>query len=293
MVIPNVSQSKIIEALAFFDRKLSNTWKWEQDSTHNKYCIHYRGKFYPVNPIVTFATKATDPFDIIEASAYLEQRGFNVSRINNSISDKPKTTINQDSKLTPPAPEPAINQGGKLTPPASELTINQDGKLAPPLPLDGPAFVIMYRHEDTPWKQLERYGRSYSFNASSSGDSRKLIDALQEFRRRGTNVYFIIYRAGPDYAFTAWAKAAKASSERSDKDYEICWQVTLEQQEFSVPLYLKSNAKDLNNKISWLSGGLRKAFQFRSIRKVETADFQTIIKKAQETKSIYRFGKDR
>src|SRR5215217_6330697 len=69
----------------------------------------------------------------------------------------------------------------------------------PPAPIDGPAFVVIHS-KDGP---AQIYGQTYSFNTDASGEPVRLIKALNDFQAGGDPVYLILYRPGPQYAFTA------------------------------------------------------------------------------------------
>ncbi len=134
----------------------------------------------------------------------------------------------------------------------------------PPMPLDGPAFVVIHG-KDNP---SQIYGQTYSFTSAAAGVPERLISALQDFSSKGTPVYLVIYRPGPEYAFTAWARVRAVHEEPSgqpDNSGSIKRTLTLEQHEFPVRLNLKGNAQNLVTQIPWLSEDLRSAFSRHSV----------------------------
>jgi hypothetical protein len=151
------------------------------------------------------------------------------------------------------------------------------GGLPPGEPLDDPTFVVIHKSD----YDAQAYGRSYQFSNRASGDSRKLIDALETFADGGPPVRLIIYRPGPHYAFTAWATSAGVTRRAGADPAERIYVVDLEQHEFTPPLLLRGAAADLTKRLSWLSDGLQAAFNFRAIRRIPAADFTTILAAAE------------
>jgi hypothetical protein len=151
--------------------------------------------------------------------------------------------------------------------------------LWPPAPIDGPAFVVIHG-KDGP-DQI--YGQTYSFTTAAAGEPARLVKALKEFQPGGTPVYLILYRPGPLFSFTAWAKVHTVHEEPAGDDpSDTRWMLTLKQHEFPVALNLKANAQRLIKQIPWLSNGLVSAFNRYSIRQVEPAHFLLIIAAAQQ-----------
>lgn len=111
----------------------------------------------------------------------------------------------------------------------------------PPAPIDGPTFVITHKED---WG-AQRYGSTYIFSTEAGGAPRRLITALEEMIRGAKPVYLIIYRPGPLYAFTAWARVAHADRSQSSGAEAEQWTLTLEHHEFPVRLDLKGNAQGL------------------------------------------------
>lgn len=154
---------------------------------------------------------------------------------------------------------------------------NPDGETWPPMPLDGQAFVVIHS-KDGP---TQVYGESYSFTSDASGEPNRLIDALKDVRGHGPPVYLILYRPGPEYAFTAWAKVREVYEEPGEGS-TTKWTMLLEHHEFPVALKLKGNAQGLVKQIPWLADGLRSAFNWYTIRRIEPGHFLMIMAAAQQ-----------
>lgn len=147
----------------------------------------------------------------------------------------------------------------------------------PPMPIDGRAFVVIHG-QDGP---AQVYGQSYSFTTEASGEPGRLADALQGMRAGGKPVYLIIYRPGPAFAFTAWARVREVYEEPVEGN-ATRWTMSLEHHEFPTHLQLKGNAQGLAKQIPWLAEGLRSAFNWHAIREIEPAHFLPIIATAQQ-----------
>lgn len=147
----------------------------------------------------------------------------------------------------------------------------------PPMPIDGKAFVVIHS-QDSP---SQSYGQSYSFTTDASGEPKKLASALQAFHSGGPPVYLVIYRPGPSYAFTAWARVHEVYEEPGEGN-ATRWTIRLEHHEFPAHLELKGNAQALVKQIPWLAEGLKNAFNWYTIREIEPAHFLPIIATAQQ-----------
>ncbi|HEX6292887.1 MAG TPA: EVE domain-containing protein, partial [Herpetosiphonaceae bacterium] len=167
-----------------------------------------------------------------------------------------------------------------------ELTLRLLADVVPPPPRSAAwpdpnsarqPFVLFFGAEH----EHQRYGQSYSFSNYASGDARKLADALYAWQQGGPPVEAIIYRPGPHYAFTAWARVSGARPEPGARPDETVWMLNLDQRELPAPLYLKGNAAHLGAEIAWLAKGLASAFGWRSIRKIDATDFNRIIDAAR------------
>lgn len=82
MSIPDVDTTRIEQALRDFDaqKRGRDEWaNWESDGRF-AYAILWQGRRYPVKEIVRMATDATD-FITTQARSYLEQRGFQIVRL--------------------------------------------------------------------------------------------------------------------------------------------------------------------------------------------------------------------
>jgi len=149
----------------------------------------------------------------------------------------------------------------------------------PPDPLDGPAFVLI--HGSDHGEQV--YGQSYVFSNKAGGAPMRLINALQDAGRIGpaTPIYVIIYRPGPFYAFTAWARIAGYAplpNAPDEPEEARQWKLTLDQHEFPLPV----SARTLIQRIGWLNKGLGVAFRGFSIRPITPQEFSTIIDAARD-----------
>ncbi|HEX2915793.1 MAG TPA: AAA family ATPase [Chloroflexia bacterium] len=143
--------------------------------------------------------------------------------------------------------------------------------------LDGPAFVVIYKYASGE----QELGKTYSFGSKASGDRARLSDAVKTQQSGGSPVYLIMYSPGPDYSFTAWAKVTKVSG-----DYQNGYKLDLEYHDFPVALNLKGNAAQLVSELEWLKGGLKPAFNYRSIRELSVSDFNAIINAAKGELSL-------
>lgn len=160
----------------------------------------------------------------------------------------------------------------------TSLLANNRLELWPPQPLDGAAFVVIHGSDF----ESQKYGESYTFTKKAAGDSKELIEAIKKIEQ--TPVYLIIYRPGPKYAFTAWAKVNKVSEELTEQTDEVEYKLSLQQFEFPEALNLQDAANPLRKQIEWLGGTLVQAFNFHSIRKISNEDFSNIIKAARGEK---------
>ena len=139
-------------------------------------------------------------------------------------------------------------------------------------------FVIMY----TGKSGEQRYGQTYVFDTNASGDSKKLYEAAKAAQ---PPVHLIIYRGGPYYSFTAWARVEKLTQIAPKRGALPGLKLDLEWHEFPTPLNLKVNAATLMQEIAWLKNGLGKAFNWRSIRLITVPEFETIIQAARGDQS--------
>lgn len=150
----------------------------------------------------------------------------------------------------------------------------------PPEPLDGPAFVLVHGDD---WGE-QRYGESYTFSNKAGGAPMRLLGALQANASSSTPTptYVIIYRPGPHYAFTAWARVAgfaELPASPSEVGDSRTWKLTLDQHEFPVPI----SARSLIDRLSWLGKGLAVAFRGISIRQITSQEFAMILDEARST----------
>lgn len=156
----------------------------------------------------------------------------------------------------------------------------------PPRPLDGPVFAVSYPRNNE-WQQ---YGETLAFTTYAIGNRPELVAALNDFRQGGPPVYLIIYRPQPRYAFTAWARIRDWSEQPSGRDgdpTDIRWTAFLDQHEFPQPLGLKSNARSLMDRVSWLKQGLQAAFQGYAVRQISAQDAQIILDTARQRPERY------
>lgn len=244
-MIPDVPREKILEAMTRFDDELrdSKEWiDWEEQRNH-RYAITYEHKLYPVKQIIVLATG-------VERSSFLGGH-----EANSYVEARGFTVVPIDAE--------------------------KEENVWPPAPIDGPAFVVIHS-KDGP---TQIYGQTYSFSTNAAGEPVRLIKALNDFQAGGPPVYLLLYRPGPEYAFTAWASVRAAHTEPAgtpDDQSANRWTLTLEHHEFPVALRLKSNAQGLNKQIPWLADGLKNAFNWYSIRQIESAHFLLIIAAAQQ-----------
>jgi MoxR-like ATPase len=143
----------------------------------------------------------------------------------------------------------------------------------PPDPLDGSAFVVLFRDKDNG----SHYGQTYIFGTNAGGAYKKLIEAVETLQKKNTAFYLLIYRPYFNRSFVAWAKVIRAE-ELPPVNNERQWQLNLEQHEFTPYLSLKGNAFYLREKIRWLSNGLDVA---NTIRQISADDFKLIIDAAR------------
>ena len=156
----------------------------------------------------------------------------------------------------------------------------------PPRPLDGSVFVVSYPRSNE-WQQ---YGETLAFTTYAIGNRPELVAALNDFRQGGPPVYLIIYRPQPRYAFSAWARVrdwSEQPSGRDDDPNDIRWTLFLDQHEFPQPLGLKSNARSLMDRVSWLKQGLPMAFQGYAVRQITMQDAQIILDAARQRPERY------
>ncbi len=156
----------------------------------------------------------------------------------------------------------------------------------PPRPLDGPVFVVSYARNNE-WQQ---YGETLAFTTYAIGNRPELVGALNDFRQGGPPVYLIIYRPQPQYAFSAWARVRDWSEQPSGRDgdpNDVRWTLSLDQHEFPQPLGLKSNARSLMERVSWLKQGLPMAFQGYAVRQITAQDGQIILDAARQRPERY------
>jgi DNA polymerase III delta prime subunit len=156
-----------------------------------------------------------------------------------------------------------------------------EGKSAewPPQPLDGSAFVLVHSGD----RDEQLYGQSYVFSNRAGGAPMRLVNAIEEAARIGpaSSIYILIYRPGPFYAFTGWARVAGFGPFSNGDEQEGLrrWKLTLDQHEFPFPV----GAKSLTERISWLNKGLAVAFRGISIRQITPQEFAMIIDAARNT----------
>jgi 5-methylcytosine-specific restriction enzyme B len=136
--------------------------------------------------------------------------------------------------------------------------------------LEGPAFVVVVRNS------AGLNLKTYHFNNRASGERAKLHEAVSKQLGGGPPVYLVMYSPGPDYGFSGWARVTKISG-----NYESQYDLELDYHPFLPLLDLKGQAAYLRNKLKWLKNGLVQAFNYRAIRQIEAADFDTIRRAAE------------
>lgn len=137
--------------------------------------------------------------------------------------------------------------------------------------LDAPTFVVIHKGN----RNVQVYGKTYTFSSKAGGSWKQLRDDLYRTDFGGQPVQFIIYRSGPHYAFTAWARVIAVQQWLTEKG-EDAWTLDLEQYEFPHPV----SARDLTDQLDWLAKGLAVAFRGVSIRRISPEDIQTILNAA-------------
>lgn len=142
---------------------------------------------------------------------------------------------------------------------------------------DAPAFVLVHGED---WGE-QHYGERYTFTIRAGGEPRRLLEALEQQRQGGPPVHVVIYRTGPYFAFTAWARVTDITEGPPNESGHPVWKLDLDQHEFPVPLKLKGNAGSLTQRLPWLSKGLATAFRGHSIREISPEEFRTIIDAAK------------
>jgi hypothetical protein len=160
----------------------------------------------------------------------------------------------------------------------TQMMVGDPEVISPPQPLDGPAFVLVHSGD---WEE-QRYGKSYVFSNKAGGAPMRLVSALQAAASidAPNPTYVIIYRPGPHYAFTAWARVA-GFTELPAPPGEVAntrtWKLTLDQHEFPIPV----SAKSLIDRMTWLNKGLAVAFRGVSIRQITPQEFAMIVDEAR------------
>ena len=89
-MIPDVSQTKLLQAIEEYDTSLRDApeWaEWESKGTY-KYAIVHDDKRYPVKQIIRMATGATDFGGGDEANNYVTRRGFPSFRLRTQAQTK-------------------------------------------------------------------------------------------------------------------------------------------------------------------------------------------------------------
>jgi hypothetical protein len=244
-MIPDVPREKILDAMARFDDELRDSKEWIDWEEQRNHRY-----------AITYEHKLYPVKQIIVLATSVERSSFlGGHEANSYVEARGFTVVPIDS--------------------------GKEEHVWPPAPIDGPAFVVIHS-KDGP---AQIYGQTYSFSTDAAGEPAWLVKALKDHQAGGSPIYLVLYRPGPAYAFTAWAKVQTTYEEPSgqqDDTSQMRWTLTLEQHEFPTALNLKGNAHSLGKQIPWLSAGLVAAFNRYSIRQIEPAHFLLIIAAAQQ-----------
>ena len=84
-MIPDVSESTILDAMKKFDEEYRNKAEWLnwQNNRNHKYAIQREGRLYPVKQIISMATgQPVSSFSgVYESNIYLTKKGFKIVKI--------------------------------------------------------------------------------------------------------------------------------------------------------------------------------------------------------------------